>query len=439
MPFLLIALSFKEIITEAIKKSPVIESINMQLAQLDADINKVEAAKGFGTMGRFEYQDIKQERLFIFLPSNIKTQSFDFTIYRSLLGLETGIFTGIKTTQDDSIFSTINPKYETKVGASLEKKFFGFDRIKESELTKLKLETAKISNLIQLENYILELRNIFLRIYLMENMLRITENAIMDYKNLLDITTKLVDIGIKEEIDLLQIQSRILMLEFEYERSNKTLLELKNSFEALTEVYIDKAILDDINMDVTKEAFEVKLLRKKIESSKLELETVKTNYIPEVNINISYLYSGLGQTYNRSYESLRSNPQFLGQLTFSKPLSGYSRFERESYEKKYLSDMKALEAAIKRNENNIKNIKIRIQALKDEAKKIEQLINNYTRQITLLQRRYENGRISLAELIRIKDEYRNILKLETEVEAMLFTTKIDLLKETGVLLEWVGF
>lgn len=430
---LLLALTFKAVIQDT---TPYVAQILAQIHSIEANIRKLDASTGFNFLATAGYENIKQEKLYIFQPGNVLREYGDFSISRFIKGLNTQFYTSIKRTYDDSTFATFNPKYETGAGLSITKKLFERDIPDEVEINRLELEAAIIELKMKLEEFIVNSAGLYASIYELEENISIINDAIDDYKKLLEVARELKKLGLKEDEDILQLESKILMLEVEVVNLNENLNELKNNFLMLTGVLIEKPAVEEIVTAYSGRSLEVLALEKKLEKQKYELS--KLSSLPATLLNISYAQSGIAQELEKSFESLKSNMQFLATMKLSKPLSGYKEYERKSLELMYISGLKALENAREKNLTAIKNLTSKLESYKKINENLKNINTKYRRMILLLEKKYTNGRISLADLIRVKDELRNILKLEIELKARTFKTGIEVLKENGALLKWTG-
>ena len=151
----------KEISLQDVTRYALANSLDIQIAKLDAYISRTELARSYSLFDTFLNASInyandetKQSSSFSGTKSNVRTYS---------LGLEKKLPTGTKLSFDaqeqrtwsDSAFVTDNPLTESSVGVSLAqslgKNFFGLADRADIKITKLDIENAEFTSLGEIE------------------------------------------------------------------------------------------------------------------------------------------------------------------------------------------------------------------------------------------------------------------------------------------------
>ncbi len=377
--------------------------------------------------------------------------------------------------ETNSLFYFINPSYNSTFNLTLSQpilKNFGIEMAKKAEIKAKYNFNYNLSTFVgKIESKIKEVEEAYWDLFYFYNDLKVKEEALKLAKEFLSITEKRINVGLEAPINIYSAQvgvatreEAIIQAKSLYQLAQDRLrqllhLEKENWDEEL--ILLDEPILEEINLEES--AYEIALTKRKElinlkwqkELALFSLREAKSNFLPSLNFNLSYGYSGLGGTYivrdsagniveiipggwSDALDQIKSfdYPTWAVGLSFSYPIGNRALKENLNNAKLNLESLKIQEDQLKELiylevREAIRNLNAAKQSL--QAAKISKVLAE--KNLEAERKRYENGLSTNYQLLLVQKDLSEAQSREIFAKVSLKKAQINYYHKLGILLE----
>ncbi|MFH1379057.1 MAG: TolC family protein [bacterium] len=412
------------------------------------------------------YADSEEAQVSSIFGSKNKTTDLSLSLNQRIFtgGAFDLSFAGSKS-DSNSLFSTLNPSYFSKVSLSFSQSLLrNIWGKQDNEAIYLARQGVRISDLAlyeQMAAFIVDFNQKYWDLVLARKRLEVIEESFKRASRLLEHNLKQYNLGLVEETDILQLKAIVALREVDVLQAQDGLINaqdiLRNAiyedgiFNAGTivpsesfEVPSDDVTLPPIEV-IQNDAFQ---MRWDINQARLDLENKKYMYtarangkLPTLDVNGGLSYTGIGDSTSSSYDSTKSgnHPVWFSGLLFQLPLGnrgfkGLYNLAQTEYEIAQLT-LKNIEKNIlvessQAHRKVLTSIK-RVRAVQKAEKLQEQKLN-------LEEKKFKQGRSSVKIVIDFQDDLQaaRLSSLQSLIEYTMSRVELDFIK--GSLLKSAG-
>ena len=311
----------------------------------------------------------------------------------------------------------------------------------------------------ELSNIIVQVEVAYWNLYTAIEEKRLREESLKVARDILTENKKRVKLGKMAELDLLQTESEIADREARLEESNRKLHsarnELNTSFSqflvdqdfSFTPIDVPQIVpitesWEDIAVDALHNHPEYLIRKKQVELEGLRLKYAENQRLPQLDLNLSYGFNGLGTSVSESWDQINdfNKVDWFAGVILNVPILGDRKADEET------------SAARRRKQQALMNLKaVEIQILNLSVTTFKQLksdFNTYQKSVQVVGFREELLEVELAKLAEGKSSSREVFEIESElseskIESLrkMFDyqrTQIELLVFQGIFLEERG-
>ncbi len=311
----------------------------------------------------------------------------------------------------------------------------------------------------ELSNIIVQVEVAYWNLYTAIEEKRLREESLKVARDILTENKKRVKLGKMAELDLLQTESEIADREARLEESNRKLHsarnELNTSFSqflvdqdfSFTPIDVPEIVpitesWEDIAVDALHNHPEYLIRKKQVELEGLRLKYAENQRLPQLDLNLSYGFNGLGTSVSESWDQINdfNKVDWFAGVILNVPILGDRKADEET------------SAARRRKQQALMNLKaVEIQILNLSVTTFKQLksdFNTYQKSVQVVGFREELLEVELAKLAEGKSSSREVFEIESElseskIESLrkMFDyqrTQIELLVFQGIFLEERG-
>jgi outer membrane protein TolC len=289
---------------------------------------------------------------------NIKS-SGAFTIVQPILPTDATItlsdnFSYINTLLNEQYPQSVGVRYNNDIGISINQPLFTYNHIKLNLKTlQLQLENSQLSYAVQLLATEKSVTQAFYSVYQAQQSMEIAHQAFLDMIKNFEIVKNKANAGVSAQSEMVQAELNLETTRSTYENSQVSFENAKDQFKENIgyDMYEDIIVLPDISVDTTikvdvafaidqglKNRMELRERQITIESSLLDLVTVKALNKFNGNLNLAFGYNGNNSQLPNIYKDPVDNENVS--LTFSIPIYDWGQEK---------SRIKAQEATIESN------------------------------------------------------------------------------------------
>lgn len=204
---------------------------------------------------------------------------------------------GIKTTPEE--------EYEFVTSFS-QPIFTGFAILRQYDIAKLGLDSAKIKENLKRQDIILDAKNAYFQMLQTQKLFNIAEETVVQIRTQKEVAEKYYHAGMTPLNDLLQAQVELANAKQELIVARNNMDNAESNFNTLLRRPIDTPVvlkdilgyslfeetLDYCYQEAEKNRLEIKVADLEIETAKKELQLTKKDYYPSVNLEGSYFKRG---------------------------------------------------------------------------------------------------------------------------------------------------
>lgn len=311
----------------------------------------------------------------------------------------------------------------------------------------------------ELSNIIVQVEVAYWNLYSAIEEKKLREESLKTARDIFADNQKRVRLGKMAKLDLLQTESEIADRETRLEEANKKLHsarnELNTSFSqflvaegfSFTPIDVPQVVpvtesWEDIALDALHNHPEYLIRKKQVELEGLRLKYAENQRLPQLDLNLSYGFNGLGTSVNESWDQINdfNKVDWFAGVILNVPILG----DRKAY--------KEMSAAKRRKQQALMDLKaVEIQILNLSVTTFKQLksaFNTYQKSVEVVGFREELLEVELAKLEEGKSSSREVFEIESElseskIESLqkMFNyqkTQIELLVFQGIFLEERG-
>lgn len=451
-----------------VKDVALSKNVSIQIASVDQEIGEQDlpAAKSIydtTLTARASYLNDKNRRVSTVFGTTTTTTVYDVGIFQKTpLGTEVSASFLNQRDSSNSVFSTVNPAYESAVEFTLRqpvaKNFFGFADRNQIQLvkkqiealdhyTKSKIESAVYQSLVDYWTYYFHYHNV---IFERETVLQARE---------LYLSNKMKkDIGLIEESDLYAFAANSNIRENSWLRAQDTLTNAKELLRQDLGIPPSAALrpgkenisarktnltFQDILMTALAHRPDYLALKADLEATHLDVAIKKNSRWPQIDLVASLNLNGIDlDPVNPSYgDSIKDigngNPAWKVGMEFSFPIQ--NRYQRSEYKKSaFQKGRKIFEIKDKEQEivRQAKQTLTKIKTARARLRVTSQAKSNEFQKLKGERVKYEQGRSDSDTLIRFQNDFISAKQLHLQAQYDYQIALIDLAFIQGSILDY---